>query len=128
MPDFQLRVVAPPKRYAKDFEKIVLAERLREVRALVGFTRIGSPSDYDNQAAFPESQRATLSRTRPSWVPASEIRGEGLFFHFKEDVVQKWVSRANGLDDVFFEAHQRWRIARRLEPPTDYYPGIRFVL
>jgi len=55
--DFQLRVVSPPKRYAKYFEKIVLAERLREVRALVGFTRIESPSDYDNPAAFPENQR-----------------------------------------------------------------------
>ena len=51
--DFQLRVVPSPDRYAKFFEKIVLAERLREVRALVGFTRIESPSDYDNPAAFP---------------------------------------------------------------------------
>src|SRR6266851_664968 len=73
--DFQLRVAAPPKRYAKYFEKIVLAERLREVRALVGFTRIESPSDYDNPTAFPASQRARLSRTQPTWVPASEIRG-----------------------------------------------------
>ena len=35
--DFQLRIASPPKRYAKYFEKIVLAERLREVRALSGF-------------------------------------------------------------------------------------------
>jgi hypothetical protein len=126
--DFQLRAVAPPKRYAKYFEKIVLAERLREVRALVGFTRIESPSDYDNPTAFPENQRARLSRTQPTWVPASEIRGEGLFFHFKEDVIQKWVKKAQKLDGVFLEAHQRWRIARKLEPPHEFYPGIRFVL
>jgi len=126
--DFQLRIVAPPKRYAKYFEKIVLAERLREVRALVGFTRIESPSDYDNPAAFPENQRARLSRTQPTWVPASEIRGEGLFFHFKEDVIQKWVKKAKNLDGVFLEAHQRWRIARKLDPPQEFYPGIRFVL
>lgn len=126
--DFQLRPVSPPQRYSKYFEKIVLAERLREVRAIVGFTRIESPSDYDNQAAFPANQRATLSRIQPSWVPASEIRGEGLFFQFKEDAVQEWVHRTKRLDGVFFEAHQRWRTARRLEPPTDYYPGVRFVL
>jgi hypothetical protein len=126
--DFQLRVAAPPKRYAKYFEKIVLAERLREVRALVGFTRIESPSDYDHPATFPANQRARLSRTQPTWVPASEIRGEGLFFHFKEDLIQKWVKKAKTLDGVFLEAHQRWRIARKLEPPQEFYPGIRFVL
>ncbi len=126
--DFQLRVAAPPRRYAKYFEKVVLAERLREVRALVGFTRIESPSDYDNPAAFPENQRARLSRTQPTWVPASEIRGEGLFFHFKEDVIQKWVKKNKALDGVFLEAHQRWRIARKLDPPHEYYPGVRFVL
>jgi hypothetical protein len=126
--DFQLRVTAPPKRYAKYFEKIVLAERLREVRALVGFTRIESPSDYDHPAAFPENQRARLSRTQPTWVPASEIRGEGLFFQFKEDLIQKWAKKAKTLDGVFLEAHQRWRIARKLEPPQEFYPGIRFVL
>ncbi len=48
--------------------------------------------------AFPENQRARLSRTQPTWVPASEIRGEGLFFHFKEDVIQKWVKKAKNLD------------------------------
>ena len=126
--DFQLKVAAPPKRYAKYFEKIVLAERLREVRALVGFTRIESPSDYDNPAAFPANQRARLSRTQPTWVPASEIRGEGLFFHFKEDVIQKWVKKAKSLDQVFLEAHERWRTARNLSPPDEFYPGVRYVL
>jgi len=126
--DFQLRVARPPERYAKYFEKIVLAERLREVRALVGFTRIESPSDYDHPAAFPEGQRARLSRTQPTWIPSSEIRGEGLFFQFKEDLIQKWVKKNKGLEGVFLEAHQRWRIARKLEPPHEFYPGIRFVL
>jgi hypothetical protein len=126
--DFQLRTAKPPERYAKYFEKIVLAERLREVRALVGFTRIESPSDYDNPAAFPANQRARLSRTQPTWVPASEIRGEGLFFHFKEDVILKWVEKAKVHDGVFLEAHKRWRIARKLNPPHEFYPGIRFVL
>ena len=46
--DFKLRIVNPPSRYAKYIEKVVLAERLREVRALVGFTRIESPGDYDS--------------------------------------------------------------------------------
>ena len=31
-------------------------------------------------------------------------------------------------DGVFLEAHQRWRIARKLEPPHEFYPGVRFVV
>ena len=127
-PNFQLRIAAPPERYSPYFEKIVLAERLREVRALVGFTRIESPSDYDNPAAFPENQRATLSRTKPTWIPASETRGEGLFFQFKEERIQKWVKKAEKLNTTFMEAHQRWRTARKLDPPEDFYPGVRYVL
>jgi hypothetical protein len=126
--DFQLKAVPPPRRYAKYFEKIVLAERLREVRSLIGFTRIESPSDYDNPAAFPPNQRARISRTPPKWVPTSEIRGEGLFFHFKEELLQEWVEKNKELEATFFEAHQRWRVARRLDPPQDFYPGIRFVV
>ncbi len=126
--DFQLRIVQPPKKYAKYFEKVVLAERLREVRALVGFTRIESPSDYDNPAAFPPNQRARISRTQPTWVPASEIRGEGLFFQFKEALIRKWCDKVKNHNGVFLEAHQRWRIARGLEPPQEFFPGIRFVL
>lgn len=126
--DFQLRIVQPPKKYAKYFEKVVLAERLREVRALVGFTRIESPSDYDNPAAFPPNQRARISRTQPTWVPASEIRGEGLFFQFKETLIGKWCEKVKNHNGTFLEAHQRWRIARGLEPPQEFYPGVRFVL
>lgn len=126
--DFQLRVAAPPHRYTKYFEKVVLVERLREVRALVGFSRIESPSDYDNPATFPPNQRARLSRKDPSWVPASEIRGEGLFFHFKEDRIRKWCDDAKHHEAVFLEAHMRWRIARKLDPPQEFFPGLRYVL
>jgi hypothetical protein len=41
--DFKLRVVEPPKPYRKVLEKVVLAERLRETRALIGFTRKSAP-------------------------------------------------------------------------------------
>ena len=126
--DFQLRVVEPPVRYAKYFDKIVLAERLREVRALVAFSRIESPSDYDNPAAFPVNQRAMISRMPPTWVPAAEIRGEGVFFHFKEDLISQWCDKVKDRDALFLMAHKLWRSIRKLEPPEEYYPGIRFVL
>ena len=72
---FKLRQVDPPDEYAKYFEKIVLVEKLREVRALVGFTRIMSPRDFDNPADVPENRRAAISRKKPTWLPASRKLG-----------------------------------------------------
>lgn len=126
--DFRLREVSPPDRYAKYFDKVVLAERLREVRALIGFTRIESPGDYEDPTEFPEKQRMKISRGKPTWVPANEIRGEGIFFQFSEDAIRDWTIHAHLLDKQFFEAHKSWRTARGLPDPEEHYPGIRFVL
>ena len=112
--DFRLREVRAPRRFAKYFEKVVLAERLREVRALVGFTRIESPGDYENPAEFPEAQRMKIARGNPSWVPANEIRGEGIFFQFSETEIQHWLGRVQRLHLEFFNAHKQWRKDRGL--------------
>ena len=126
--DFRLREVPSPRRFAKYFEKVVLAERLREVRALVGFTRIESPGDYESPAEFPEAQRMKIARGNPSWVPANEIRGEGIFFQFSETEIQNWLGRVQRLHVEFFNAHKQWRKDRGLQPPEDFYPGLRYVL
>ena len=126
--DFRLREVRSPRRFAKYFEKVVLAERLREVRALVGFTRIESPGDYESPAEFPEAQRMKIARGNPSWVPANEIRGEGIFFQFSETEIQNWLGRVQRLHVEFFNAHKQWRKDRGLQPPEDFFPGLRYVL
>ena len=124
---FKLRVVEPPSDYAKYFEKIVLVEKLREVRALVGFTRIMSPRDFDNAAELPADNRAVISRKDPTWLPASETRGEGIFFHFSETMIQDWVKENAIYDREFEQGHQAWRISKNLDP-NDGYPGIRYVM
>src|SRR5262249_10119591 len=58
--DFRLRIVEPPKQYRHVLEKIVLAERLREVRSLIAFTRIESPGDYTEIGNLDEEQRVPL--------------------------------------------------------------------
>jgi len=119
--DLQLRPVAPPPRYQPYFERVVLVERLREVRSLIGFTRIDTPSE-DAQTA-----RAPLSRGSPHWVPSAEIRGEGIFLQFSEAAISTWVARCGLLDQQFLAAHQRWRSTRGMDPMLGY-PGLRYVL
>lgn len=125
--DFKLRVVDPPQAYRKVLTKVVLAERLREVRALTGFTRIESPGDYTEVGEFPEEQRVPLGRKAPKWVPTSEVRGEGVFLQFSEEAIGAWVRRTGEREAEFFEAHRRWRKNRGLGP-DDGFPTMRYVL
>src|SRR6266702_4403864 len=128
--DFKVRAVSPPQGYEQVLKQVVLVERLREVRALIGFTRIESPGDFTEVAEIPEERRVPLSRKRPTWVPAAEVRGEGIFLEFREDALRTWIDGhiQHLHDQTFREAHTQWRKARRLEAPEAGYPGLRYVL
>jgi len=125
---FKLRAVDPPDDFTKYFEKIILVEKLREVRALIGFTRIESPRDFDSPLDVPPERRMRLSRRDPTWVPASETRGEGIFFQFSEKIVEQWMTKTKKYNDEFFEGHKRWRASKNLPNPESGYPGLRFIL
>lgn len=129
--DFLLKSVGAPRGFEKLFRQVVLVERIREVNALVGFTRIESPdgfSDMELEEGW-ERRRVALSRRPPTWVPASEVRGEGLFLHFDRPSLDAWLAKPSvkERDRVFLDAHRQWREARHLNPDL-YYPGIGYVL
>jgi hypothetical protein len=129
-PDFKLREVEAPKAYSKFLSRVVLVERLREVRALTGFTRIESPGDLADEPDVAPEKRGSLSRRPPDWVPASEVRGEGVFLQFNEKVLGEWLSEKATIEreKEFREAHRRWRQARKIEPAAADFPGCRYVL
>ncbi len=128
--DFRAAVVAPPPSYSRLVEQVVLIERLREVRALIGFTRIQSPGEFGEIEEFPPDRRAKLSRKAPQWVPAGEVRGEGIFIQFAEDAVQQWETSTSALIERgyrFQSSHREWRRQRHLDPDRGF-PGLRFFL
>ncbi|MFM7921813.1 MAG: hypothetical protein ACKPJJ_16445, partial [Planctomycetaceae bacterium] len=102
--NFKLRAVSPPAEYAEYFEKIVLVEKLREVRSLIGFTRLMSPRDFDDVGDLPETHRGALSRKKPTWLPASETRGEGIFLQFSESRIREWELQQHRYDREFERA------------------------
>ena len=126
--DFKLRPVDPPSGYEQYFHKVVLVERLREVRAMVGFTRMESSRDFDTPFDIPTQQIARLSRMAPRWVPAGETRGEGIFIQFAEDTIADWIDRVDERNKEFFVAHKQWRTMHGIEPVEDGYPGGRYIL
>ena len=128
--DFRLVVDAPPRGYEALIDKVVRVERLRVVKAQIGFTRILSPGDLADVSEIPEIRRAPLSRARPTWVPASEVRGEGIFIQFSEAAIGTWLEdrRTRTRELAFSKAHRDFRRVRDIESPEANFPGIRFVL
>ena len=125
---FKLKPVDPPEGFLQYFEKIVLVEKLREVRALVGFSRLMSARDFDTAADLPEDRRAPISRKKPTWIPASETRGEGIFFQFSEAAIAKWVTKHPDYAQDFNRANHSWKASKNLPDPDLGFPGIRYVM
>jgi hypothetical protein len=126
--DFELEEHPAPSGYEQWFSKVVLARRLREVTALVGFTRVGSPRDYASIDDVPGDVRVKLARNPPRFVPAAEVRGEGIFLRFNEAALAAWCDQDAKREDAFHRAHTVWRKKRQIEPPEAAFPGSRFIL
>jgi len=128
--DFKLKRVAPPKSFEPFFEDTVLVERIREVRALLGFTRIESNADFAEATVLKDGRLARLCRESPTWLPASEVRGEGIFLRIREATLLAWEGKpeVKQLEREFFDAHKAWRGFRNLLPVYEGFPGIRLVI
>ncbi len=105
--DFRLKpVTVPDTARAIGVSQVVLVERLREARAFVGFTRIGT-WDPDDVGSRIRNGRLTAFGA-PTWAPAVDARGEGIFLRFEEDFITTWEARCrdnNTLSDLF-NAHR----------------------
>ncbi|GAA1424349.1 DUF1998 domain-containing protein [Agrococcus citreus] len=69
--------------------QVSVVPRLREVRALAGFTRVTAAPTATASPAI-----AKLSHQRVNWLPATEVLGEGIFVRLDESVVKGWESES----------------------------------
>ena len=93
VPEFRNRVADAPGSLDQYFELVGAASRLREVRALAGFSRIEPyPVAAEGVSrAIRDGLVSPLSKSPRGWLPAAEIRGEGIFFRFRTEAVDAWV-------------------------------------
>jgi hypothetical protein len=126
-PHFLSERTPPPERYRKWIREVLLLKRLREVNALVGYTRVEAPEETVDPAQRPKM--ADLTKGRPEWVPANEVHGEGIFLFLDESEIISWERRPSVMtrDGKLMAGHRGWRNARRLDPQAGY-PGIRYTL
>ncbi|MCG3197794.1 MAG: hypothetical protein GHCLOJNM_02285 [bacterium] len=128
--DFVLSQVAVPGGFEGLIEKVVLVEKMREVRSIIGFSRIDSLEDFALYEEGEIQRLAPLSRTNPKWVPATEVRGEGIFIQFSETRLHDWLQKkaVRELSEEIFQGHCRWRRTRNIDHPEAGFRGMRFVL
>ncbi len=108
-------------------DKLVLVHRLREVTALLGFTRFEAHSaDKDGELEL-DVARASLAETI-TWLPAIENQGEGIFLSVRSDEIQEWLARTSvakrGRD--IMAGWQAWA-AERGSPPEGF-PGLPYIM
>ena len=127
--DLKVRPVEIKKYHApvqNFFDSVYLVERLRETRALTGFSRIFPDTDL----GIEELQRLMWGGVPPRgkrWLPANIIYGEGIFLLLNKKRLTAWeqkasvVARAKNLQDNYAKAQE----VRKL-PPKVISP--RFVL
>ena len=100
--------------------------RLREVMALVGFTRFEAIAADINGEYEQDVERAPLA-CEPSWFPAVENRGEGIFVQLRADAVHAWLAEpaVQQRIDALRAGHDQWQAKRKAQRP---FPGGPYIL
>jgi uncharacterized protein DUF1998 len=107
-------------------EAVIQLHRLREVLALVGFTRFEAVTPDINGEYETDVERAQLA-LEPAWFPAVENRGEGLLVQLRPKAVISWLARlpVKRRLDALATGHQHWMKDRKSQRS---FPGGPYVL
>lgn len=98
--------------FASLVSTVVLVDRLRVVRANVGFRRDKS----DGKRLAPDLQ------TKSTWLPAVEVFGEGVFIALNEEAVRLWEQTLpSNVVSRLIEAHSNSFLQDRIPEPTPRY-------
>lgn len=129
--DFTARRAGVADELAGLYADVVQVERLREVRALTGFTRLDAPDPEEPELVV----RAPLARGEPTWLPAADVRGEGVFVRLPEELMAVWEGRVSVSDamEAHRAAYRQFRTNRySARVPGDFdamhrWPGERYL-
>lgn len=110
---------------AKFFSRIRLVHKLRETRALAGFTRLLPP---DGSLASDRLQRLKLDEAAIDWLPAIKVFGEGIFLEIAEDCLEKWIRERAALRPEIATLVRHYNAARVLRGQPQRNITAKFLL
>ncbi len=124
--DFFAREAKVKHGLPKGVARVVLAHKLREVVVQIGFTRI-EPVSADLQGEYDLDVKTAALGLTTNWLPASELRGEGVFVQLDEQAVREWEERdaVKARADELRAGYEEWARSADAPPP---FPGVRFYL
>lgn len=108
--------------------RLVVVPELREVRVQISFSRFSALSadlqgEYDFSGQKVRPAVLTLPTGNEKWLPAAEVRGEGIFFELDPATLHDWEER----DEVLARA-ETLRLAFQADRQGGDFPGVRFYL
>lgn len=124
--EFFARSIRVEKDLPKGIARLVAARKLREVVVQVGFTRIEATSP-DLQGEYDLGVETAQLGLNTDWLPATEVKGEGVFLQLDEASVREWENRpaVQKRGKVLLAGYDAWRKDHEKAPP---FPGMRYYL
>lgn len=104
--------------------RVVAVNQMKKVNAVLGFTRLDEMDRVNDLV----SRLVKLTRNgKPTWVPATEDRGEGIFLQLDLDAVASWetIILSTPLWEAHVHAHRRNFGRRFSETAKNVNPDIR---
>jgi len=119
-------------KWRSSIDRIVLVHRLREVAALVGFTRFEAAmpnieGEIDDLAI--NIRRANLD-FEPKWVPAIENLGEGVFISIQKEAIHQWLKRpeVKAREQHLEQGFYKWLDTRGIPREKAKFPGAAYIM
>ncbi|MBD3885970.1 DUF1998 domain-containing protein [Leptolyngbya sp. PL-A3] len=119
-------------KWRLSIDRVVLVHRLREVVALIGFTRFEAAmpnieGEIDDLAI--NIRRANLD-FEPKWVPAIENLGEGVFISIQKDTIHQWLNRpeVKAREQHLEQGFYKWLDTRGIPRDKAKFPGAAYIM
>ncbi|MDD5794538.1 MAG: DUF1998 domain-containing protein [Clostridiales bacterium] len=130
--DFKIEIQNNISDYRINYlSKVTLIKRMREVRALVGFSRI-NPIESELISGFNDEQNNSgFVSIRPKsgcWYPAYECRGEGIFIELNNKKIEEWIINNPEVSERIKLLNDRYNIKRNKQGNIRRNITPKFVL
>lgn len=116
-------------------DRTVLVHRLREVIALIGFTRFeaampNTEGELDDLAINVRRASLDFEDKEKPWLPAIENKGEGVFINFRKEQINAWMQRegVKKRGQQLLDGFHLWLDSRNIPSEKGKFPSLPYIM